>query len=125
MMLSDLPWTVVDPLLRRACADEWPYDPDLVDQTDKWLVRLFLAPDVPNRQTIGVEVARRSARLVLHNKDVKHFEIISTKVEGVAVIPHEECNEEGCLVCRGLGALLEPDDSQTHAYVMGWVAIAA
>lgn len=123
-MLSELPWTVVDPLLRRACADEWPYEPDWVTQTDRWQVRLFLVPpDATDRQAIGVEVARRSARLVLHNQDVKHFEIISTKVEGVAVIPHKECDGEGCLLCRGLGATLEPDGSNNLVYVMGWVAI--
>ena len=125
MLLSDLPWTVVDPLLRRACADEWPYDPDLVERTDKWWVRLFVVPEhrVEDRATMGVEVARRSARMLLVGHDVKHFEIISTMVEGVIAIPHKECDEEGCLACRGLGVLLVPDGSQHVVYVMGWVAI--
>ena len=110
-------------MLRRACADEWPYDPAGVQPDDEVVVRVFLIPEhAVDRRRVGVATARHTARLVLAGRAVKHFEVLSTAVDGLRVVPHGACGTEGCRACRGLGSFLVPDGSDRRTYVMGWAA---
>lgn len=130
-MTRSSPLSSADPLLRRACAGEWPYEPDEVEHArhpslsarTEITYKVFVVPnDASQRHEIGVEVARRSARLMLKGRNVRHFEIVSNAVDGTISVPHEECQEEGCDDCNGIGALLIPH-KEGRVHIMGWLAV--
>jgi hypothetical protein len=123
---SDVPW-----LIGRACAGEWPYDP-------KWLTRLrhpamraqfqremrmFVVPDLQDRTVaVGVEVIRREARRLLEFREVKHFEVRSSRQQDCRADPHSACDGGGCDGCRGLGVVLVVDRGR-YVDLMGWIAV--
>jgi hypothetical protein len=88
-------------------------------------VRMFSVPDLEDRSVqVGVEVVRREAAKRLENKEVKHFEVVVKRQDGVRRVPHAMCMEQGCDGCRGLGALLMVD-RESHVDMMGWVAVVS
>jgi hypothetical protein len=85
--------------------------------------RMFTVPNLEDRSVkVAVEVVRREAAKRLANREVKHFEVVAKRQDGVRRVPHERCLEQGCDGCRGLGALLMVDKS-SHVDLVGWVAV--
>ena len=123
---EDVPW-----LITRACAGEWAYVPDWltflrhpsVGKRYTKVSRLFLVPDMTDRSIqVAVEIIRRSAREELADKEVKHFEVVPVREHDFQTRPHEACEERGCTVCGGFGALFVPQ-AGSHVDLMGWVAV--
>lgn len=122
---SDVPW-----IIGRACAGQWAYAPHWLrvlrhPVMEKFRVdtRMFTVPNLEDRSVqVGVEVVRREAAKRLVNREVKHFEVVAKRQDGVRRVPHERCREQGCDGCRGLGALLMVD-RESHVDLMGWVAV--
>ena len=118
-------------LLARALAGDFPYDPDQIEYRRHPSLahrlssegRYFVMPAWDERSiTVAVEVCRRTARLNLKDKDVRHVEVVMMKVKNAGSLPHEECDEEGCDGCNGLGHLFYEQEGET-VYLMGWLAI--
>jgi hypothetical protein len=85
--------------------------------------RLFLVPEMTDRSIqVALEIVRRSARKELANKEVKHFEVVPVREPDFQTRPHEDCEERGCTVCGGFGALFVPQ-AGSHVDLMGWVAV--
>lgn len=121
----DIPW-----IIGRACSGQWDYAPHWLElvrhpSMSRFAIstRMFTVPDLEDRSVkVGVEVVRREAAKRLVNREVKHFEVVAKRQDGVRRVPHEMCREQGCDGCRGLGALLMADKS-SHVDLMGWVAV--
>lgn len=123
---SDVPW-----LIARACAGEWPYQPRWLDYLShpalnkryKRTFRMFVIPDRENRSVqVGLEVLRRRARQELENREVRHFEVVMKRQDGLRAVPHQVCKEQGCDGCRGLGVTFVAD-STSRVDLLGWVAV--
>lgn len=118
-------------LLGRACAGEWPYEPDWLDYLShpalskrfERVSRMFVIPDMENRSVqVGLEVLRRRARKELENREVRHFQVVMKRQDGLRAVPHQMCKEQGCDGCRGLGVTFVAD-RESRVALLGWVAV--
>lgn len=122
-----MPW-----IIGRACAGQWAYAPRWMEILRHPVMgrfrvetRMFAVPDLEDRSVkVGIEIVRREAAKRLVNREVKHFEVVAQRQDGVRRVPHARCEEQGCDGCRGLGALLMVDKS-SHVDLMGWVAVVS
>lgn len=119
-------------LLSRSLASEWPYDPQQIEYRkhpsmhNRFTVisRFIVMPGDDERSTqIAVEIVRRSARLRLKDRDVRHFEVIPLRLDDHTSVTHQDCRGEGCDACEDLGVLFHPSDGD-YVPLMGWLAVA-
>jgi hypothetical protein len=131
MTCSTVPASNVTWILSRALAGEFPYDPQQIEyrrhpSLSRRLVpesRFFVMEDDSDRSIqVAIEVVRRTARLNLKGKEVRHFEVMPIVYDDFSTTPHEDCDEEGCDDCNGLGVLFVPDPGQ-KVFLMGWLAV--
>lgn len=117
--------------ISRSLAGQWPYEPEVwehrrhpsLSRRLQAITRHFVMPSDSERDIrIAIEVIRRSAMLMLKDKDVRHFEVIPMKVENSVAVTHQECQGEGCEDCDDLGVLFEEAEGQ-YVPMMGWAAI--
>jgi hypothetical protein len=118
-------------LLPQACAGEWDFDPQwkvvlrhpVGARKFETLSRMFVVPDFKDRSIqVAVEVVKIEARKLLGHREVKHFEVFPNRVEGFETVPHRTCNEKGCDMCVGLGAVFSPQ-AKAVSTLIGWEAI--
>lgn len=126
MPSSDVTW-----IISRAFAGEWPYDPDQIEyrrhpslsRRTSVISRFLNLPGNDDRTIqIAVETLRRTARMMLKGKDVRHIEVVPFTLDDYTSVLHEECQGEGCDECSGLGVLFA-ENKGSKVYLLGWLAV--